>query len=48
MKACFDKEFIDSFNNMQGLYVLDLDAIITIEEARKNLMKLLNIFKKLD
>ena len=43
MKACFDKEFIDSFNNMQGLYVLDLDAIITIEEARKNLMKLLNI-----
>lgn len=48
MKACFNKEFIDSFNNMQGLYVLDLDAIITIEEARKNLMKLLNIFKKLD
>ena len=47
MKLDFDNKLINSFNKMQKIYVLDDESIITIEDVKKTIKKLLKIFNNL-
>lgn len=47
MKLDFDNKLINAFNKMQKIYVLDDESIITIEDVKKTIKKLLEIFNNL-
>ena len=47
MKLDFDNKLINAFNKMQKIYVLDDESIITIEDVKKTIKKLLKIFNNL-
>ena len=47
MKLDFDNKLVNAFNKMQKIYVLDDESIITIEDVKKTIKKLLKIFNNL-
>ena len=47
MKINFNEKLIDAFNKMQKIYVLDDQSIITIDELKKNIKFLLEVFTNL-
>ena len=47
MKLEFNDDLVNAFNKMQRIYVLDDESIITMNEVKDTLRKLLEIFKKI-
>ena len=47
LKLEFNNELITAFNKMQRIYVLDKESVITIEEVKNTVKKLLEIFADL-
>ena len=47
MKLKFDDKLIDAFNKMQKVYVLDEDSKITIDDVKKTVIELFEVFKEL-
>ncbi len=47
MKLDFNDNLVNAFNKMQRIYVLDSDSIITIEEIKDAIKKLLEVFKNI-
>ncbi len=47
MKLNFIDDFVDAFNRMQKIYVLDDDSIMTIDEVENTIKVLLEVFKNI-
>lgn len=47
MKLNFNNDLINAFNKMQRIYVLDDESIITIDEVKDTIKKLLEVFSNL-
>lgn len=47
MKLNFNKKLINAFNKMQSIYVLDKESVISIEDVKYVISKLLEIFNNL-
>ena len=47
MKLNFNDDFIDTFDRMQKIYVLDDSSIITIDEVKDTIKVLLEVFKNI-
>lgn len=48
MKLEFDDELVNAFNKMQKIYVLDDKYIISIDDVKKTINKIYEIFKDLN
>lgn len=44
MNLDFNNDFIDAFNQMQKIYVLDNESILTIEDIKESIKKILEVF----
>lgn len=47
MKLEFNNDLINAFNKMQGIYVMDDESIITIDDVKDTIKILVSVFKKL-
>lgn len=48
MKLEFDDELLNAFNKMQKIYVLYDEYIISVDDVKKTVNKLYDIFKNLN